>query len=205
MNPLYAANGARGVRVAPEWDRFEPYFEWAVRAGWKPGLCLLRVDRDGDYSPQNCRFAPKQALVPLRRPPARPKQPWVLITAFGVTKGLTAWTRDRRCQVTAPTLRDRLRGGMHPEDALSTPPQNAGKSGQGTRLLTAFGETKTLVQWLEDPRCRISATGLELRIRRGMPVEAALTTPPFMTNATPSERDGGGSVRRKRVQLPPKP
>ena len=45
-----------------------------------------------------------------------------LVTAFGETKGLTAWSRDRRCRVRLGTLRYRLIHGVEPEVAITTPP-----------------------------------------------------------------------------------
>ena len=44
------------------------------------------------------------------------------VTAFRQTKGLADWARDRRCKVTLPGLSDRLRRGMDPEAAITTPP-----------------------------------------------------------------------------------
>jgi hypothetical protein len=45
--------------------------------------------------------------------------PCVFITAFGETKSLSDWSRDRRCKVTLHTLRERLDGGMAPERAIA--------------------------------------------------------------------------------------
>ena len=44
------------------------------------------------------------------------------LEAFGVTKGITAWTRDRRCRVGLTGLVDRLRRGWTAEEAIATPP-----------------------------------------------------------------------------------
>jgi hypothetical protein len=43
--------------------------------------------------------------------------------------------------------------------------------------LTLFGERKTVQDWSEDPRCRVSRTELYRRILRGDDHESALTTP----------------------------
>lgn len=43
--------------------------------------------------------------------------------------------------------------------------------------LTAFGETKLQCEWLRDSRCVITKKALQTRIRKGMSVEQALTTP----------------------------
>ena len=45
-------------------------------------------------------------------------------------------------------------------------------------LLTAFGETKCLAAWLEDPRCIVKEGGLRHRLFiKGMAPELALTAP----------------------------
>jgi hypothetical protein len=60
----------------------------------------------------------------IKPPPRR------LVTAFGQTKGVTDWARDRRCRVTLVTLVRRLDGGMPAEEAIRTPPF---KRSSGTR------------------------------------------------------------------------
>lgn len=53
----YKTYGARGIRVCDEWLHDYPRFaEWASNNGWKPGLTLDRIDPDGNYCPENCRF-----------------------------------------------------------------------------------------------------------------------------------------------------
>lgn len=49
--------------------------------------------------------------------------------------------------------------------------QNANRS--ITRKITAFGETKTLRQWSEDPRCELSYTALNSKVARGTRDESA--------------------------------
>lgn len=47
----------RGIKVCEEWINNPMAFrEWALMHGWKKGLCLDRIDPNGDYSPENCQF-----------------------------------------------------------------------------------------------------------------------------------------------------
>lgn len=40
-----------------------------------------------------------------------------------------------------------------------------GRNKRNSRLLTAFGETKAVPEWAEDPRCQVSVSGLRTRIQ----------------------------------------
>jgi hypothetical protein len=53
----YAYYGGRGIRVCEEWAASpERFVTWAEAHGWRPGLDIDRIDADGDYTPDNCRF-----------------------------------------------------------------------------------------------------------------------------------------------------
>ena len=56
-SPRYRSYGARGVYMCSEW-RGNPaaFIEWAIEAGWTPGLVCARYGDSGPYAPNNCRF-----------------------------------------------------------------------------------------------------------------------------------------------------
>jgi hypothetical protein len=50
--------GAMGVTVCEDWEltNYPTFKEWALANGYRPGLTIDRVDPDGDYTPDNCRW-----------------------------------------------------------------------------------------------------------------------------------------------------
>ena len=80
----YPSYGGRGIKVCDEWHDVDAFVDWAERSGYVEGLQLDRIDNDGPYSPENCRWVTAKENARNRRDSKR-------LTLLGMTKTVAEW------------------------------------------------------------------------------------------------------------------
>lgn len=102
--------GGRGITICDRWKRFLPFFE---DMGIAPDdLEIERVDNDGNYCKENCRWATRQEQMQNTRQSR-------LITFQGKTQCLRSWSRETGISFRA--LHGRLSRGWSVADTLTIP------------------------------------------------------------------------------------
>lgn len=98
-NPRYTYYGGRGIKLCKEWERFEDFRDWAFNNGYNDELTIDRINNDGDYSPQNCRWTTQYTQ-------SNNKRTNVFIEYKGKRQTIAQWAVELNINV--PTLWMRL-------------------------------------------------------------------------------------------------
>lgn len=110
----YKNYGARGITVCDEWlnDR-TTFFEWAASNGYQDNLTIDRIDVNGNYEPDNCRWVTSYEQ-------SQNTTTNIMLEYNSQIKSVSEWAKDYN--IKSKTLYTRIHNyGWSIDDALLTP------------------------------------------------------------------------------------
>lgn len=97
-NPNFKRYGARGISVCERWRTFKN-FEQDMKPSYEKGLWIERIDNNGNYCPENCRWATIKEQCNNRRTNR-------FVTFDGMKKTIAQWAEH--FGIKGSTLRQRF-------------------------------------------------------------------------------------------------
>lgn len=112
----YHHYGGRGISICDEWlgeNGFMNFYDWAMENGYSDNLSIDRIDVNGNYEPNNCRWATQETQT-------RNKRNNLIIEYKGVSKTLVEWSEE--IGISYSILNDRITMlGWDTKKAFTTP------------------------------------------------------------------------------------
>jgi hypothetical protein len=113
-NKAYHNYGGRGITMCDEWKKNPlTFYRWAMANGYEKGQTIERINNDGNYEPENCRWATQKEQCNNTRHNN-------LITFRGETKTIGDWAKS--IGTSHGTIAYRLKEKWTDEEALTSPP-----------------------------------------------------------------------------------
>lgn len=113
LNPnhtFYRLYGGRGIYICDRWK--ESFSNFLADMGPRPeGTTLDRIDNDGPYSPENCRWATRDEQY-NNRSTSR------FLIVGSTCMSITQWSK--KTGLMRKTITERLKRGLTPEQAVAT-------------------------------------------------------------------------------------
>ena len=119
--------GGRGISVCDEWNDYLSFKQWALNNGYNDTLSIDRIDVNGNYCPQNCKWSTNEEQSNNRRNNHK-------LTFCGKTKTISDWSKITGISSSAISQRINIYG-WNVEEALTIPC----KKGNNQMLRKKFG------------------------------------------------------------------
>lgn len=110
-NKSYKYYGGKNVTICDEWLKdFEFFYNWAINNGYQENLTIDRIDTNGNYEPNNCRWVNFREQISNRTNTIKLKYK-------NQIKPLSEWAKEYNIEIS--TLRTRISRGWCIERALN--------------------------------------------------------------------------------------
>lgn len=133
-NDNFPNYGGRGIKVCNEWRHdFKAFQAWAISHGYRDDLSIDRIDVNGNYCPENCRWATSREQAINKRPFKRKQHPqyYPKYEIGGELKTSREWASV--AGITQSTFLNRWESGDRGIDLLRpTKPRRAIKRGRSS-------------------------------------------------------------------------
>ncbi len=153
----------RGIKICDEWKDFEPFLFWAYVSGYDKTLTIDRIDVNGDYAPDNCRW------VPLEWQNNNKQCSWK-ITYNGQTKTVGEW--EHFFGVHRESIRNKLKSGWTFGEIVENIKNPTSISRKNTSGITGVSFDKRTGKW----RAFLTQNGKRVFDRKYFTKEEAIKT-----------------------------
>lgn len=86
-NKSYPDYGGRGISICSDWLDYSKFKDWALMNGYSERLSIERIDNNGDYAPNNCRWTTMSEQSNNKRSTIR-------VTIGDCTKPISIWADE---------------------------------------------------------------------------------------------------------------
>ena len=108
----YKDYGGRGIKLCESWHKFENFYEWAISHGYSDDLSIDRINNDGNYEPDNCRWTDNKTQANNTRANKRIEYNGEILTLSQLAE---------KYQISYTLLTKRLYRGWNIDDAINIP------------------------------------------------------------------------------------
>ena len=160
-NHVYKYYGGKGIRICDEWtESFDNFYHWTLLNGYREGLSIDRINVNGNYSPENCRWA-------TMKEQARNRTNTVLVEYNGKKMTLREWSEE--LNISLSTITKRKHNGYSDKEIIEGKP----KRKRGANIYLQYNEESlTIKEWSK--KLDIKESTIRTRLDRGWNTEDSL-------------------------------
>ena len=162
QGPKFKNYGGRGIHVCKEWrEDFLSFYNWAIESGYSEILSIDRIDVNGNYTPDNCRWANSKTQM-------NNMTTNVYLEYNGKKQTISQWADE--VGINYQTLHKRIADGWDIEKALTQ------KKNPLHTAISYNGKTQTIAEWARE--YGLNYCKLKQRINKyHWSIDKALNTP----------------------------